>query len=561
MIVYFADRHMNILGQASTNLPEGMAIKDDLKTEDIETGSVIFECKIPYDEKTRDYVESFTAVGNYLLRSYNGENEFYTIIDSESDTKKQTVYIYAEDAGMDLLNEVVGAYESPDAQPISFYIDKYAASAGFVIGVNEVSSLTRKLSWDGEATAAARLVSVANQFDNCEISFSFDIKGLTVQKKYVNIYKKRGKDNGIQLRLNYEIDSIVTSKSIANLATALECTGGTPDNADDPITLSGYSYDDGDIYVDGTVLKSRKALSTWNRYLWKTDKTQRAGGHITKQYSYDTISQATLCAHAVTELKKLREMEINYDVDITRLPDNVKIGDRVNIIDDSGNLYVSTRILTLETSACDNTHRAVLGDYLIKNSGISQKVSDLAAEFAKQAQSVSKKYATKQEVDDTSSEIHTTIIEQNTALSQTCEEIVNQALTSYTEIEAFEEFKTDTTTQMQLISDQTVSKIEEQQSQMTEQNTDLQNQINTITQYFDFSIDGMKIGQTGSPYHVTIDDGLIEMSMNGESLFKAKNGKVYTPDLEASNSFNLLGFMIEKDNAGNVNCEFIGGES
>lgn len=31
MIVYFADRYMNILGQASTELPDGLTITDDLK--------------------------------------------------------------------------------------------------------------------------------------------------------------------------------------------------------------------------------------------------------------------------------------------------------------------------------------------------------------------------------------------------------------------------------------------------------------------------------------------------------------------------------------------------
>ena len=35
MIIYFADRQMNILGQASTNLPEGILLVDDLKTEDV----------------------------------------------------------------------------------------------------------------------------------------------------------------------------------------------------------------------------------------------------------------------------------------------------------------------------------------------------------------------------------------------------------------------------------------------------------------------------------------------------------------------------------------------
>ena len=171
MILYFADRHMNFLGQASTNLPEGLSIYSDTKTEDIEVGVAIFECEIPYDDKTRGLVERCANVGNYLLRKNGDENEFYQIIETEADTKKQLVYIYAEDAGMDMLNEVVGEYEADKAYPISHYINKYAAGSGFVIGINEIPTLTRKLSWDGEATATERILSVATQFDNSEISF------------------------------------------------------------------------------------------------------------------------------------------------------------------------------------------------------------------------------------------------------------------------------------------------------------------------------------------------------------------------------------------------------
>ena len=46
MIIYFADRKMNILGLASTNLKKGLTITDDLKIEDVETGVASFECKI-----------------------------------------------------------------------------------------------------------------------------------------------------------------------------------------------------------------------------------------------------------------------------------------------------------------------------------------------------------------------------------------------------------------------------------------------------------------------------------------------------------------------------------
>lgn len=388
MIVYFADRQMHILGQASTSLPQGLTVIDDLMTVDVETGTAIFECKIPYDNATRHDVAACTEVGNYLLLSGDGENEFYQIIDSETDTKKQQVYLYAEDEGMDLLNEIVGEYEADQAYPISHYINKFTASSGFVIGVNEAADLTRKLSFDSEQTAQERILSVARQFDGCEIEFSFDVDRLLVVRKYINIHKKRGEDTGINLRLNYEIDSIVTTKSIANLATALLCTGGTPEKEDNPITLSGYAYDDGDFYVEGGILKSREALKRWARLLWKDDAgNQKSGGHITKTFSYDTLSQSELCSRAVAELKKICDTEINYEADIVAFPANVKAGDRVNIIDDNGELYFSARLLTIERSIANNTNKAVLGEYLIKDSGIRQKVIDLAAQFAKNSQS------------------------------------------------------------------------------------------------------------------------------------------------------------------------------
>lgn len=393
MILYFFDRMWNILGQASTSLPEGIEVFEDLKTEDVESGIASFECEIPFTYDTRKNVERFTEVGNYILRKHDGKDEFFTIIDSEKETKGRYVYVYAEDAGLDLINEVYGAYEADKAYPIAHYVNKYANDSGFIIGINEISSRSRKLSWDGEATATERLASVATQFD-CEISFSFEIEGLKLVNKYINIHAKRGKNDGVQLRLNKEIDNIITKKSIANLATALLCTGGTPEdeNAEDniepaPITLAGYKYDDGEFYVDGKHLKSRTALKKWSRYLWQDEPNKQQGyeGHIVKLFSYETLSQKELCAHAVTELKKICDMEVNYEVDIANLPEGVQIGDTVYIVDDEGELYVETRILKLESSVANQTHKATLGDFLIKGSGISQKVADLSAQFAAEA--------------------------------------------------------------------------------------------------------------------------------------------------------------------------------
>ena len=385
MIIYFANRSMEIQGSASTGLPGGFTIVEDTKTEEIETGVAVFECRVKFSAEDRLQLETMCEAGNYLLRSDGDVNEFYTIIEVEVDTKDQTVYLYAEDAGMDLLNEVCPAYEATDNHDVAWYIRRYTADSGFEIGINEVPDLVKKLKFASEQTVTERLAEIAEGFGGFEISYSFAIHGMEVTHKYINIYQERGKVVADQLRLNQDIDRITTKKSVANLATALSCTGGTPKGKKDPITLQGYTYDDGDFYVDGKLLKSRQAVAQWSRYAWEVADASDWQGHHIRQYAYDTTSQATLCSKAIKELKKLRQMEVNYEVEINNLPEGIRIGDRINIVDDGGALYLSARILKLETSICDQKQTATLGEYLLKGSGISAKVEELAGKFAAMA--------------------------------------------------------------------------------------------------------------------------------------------------------------------------------
>lgn len=388
MIIYFADRQFNILGNASTQLQKGLKIMSDLKTESIETGVKIFECTIEFKSEDRKAAEKYTEPANYLLRSDGDENEFYTIIDATINAAGHYITLYCEDAGLDMINDVLGAYTATKAMTIAEYINIFAADSGFKIGHNEIADLKRTLSWDGEDTAATRIRSVATQFDNAEISFSFDVKNLEITAKYINIYKKRGEDAGVKLRLNREINNIEIKKSVADLATALYVTGGTPSGKTTPITLAGYAYDDGDYYSpkDSKYLYSRSALAKWSRMNWESGS---GTGHLVKQYSYETTSQSTLCAHAVTKLKEISDIAINYEVDINNADDKqIRIGDTIYIIDDQGGLYLSARVLQLETSVTDGSKTITLGDYLIKQSGVSDRITALAGQFSNMATAI-----------------------------------------------------------------------------------------------------------------------------------------------------------------------------
>jgi len=372
---------MNVLGQASTELPKGLYISDDLKTEEVEAGVATLEFTLNYTASTRNDAKQYGSVGNYILRKNGDEQEFYTIITSEENIFKQEVEIYAEDAGMDLLNETVGEYKADKAYPASYYVEKFSDDSGFEIGINEVSNYNRKLSWEGETTASERILSVATQFD-AEVSYTFEIDRLKIKHKYINLHKKRGVDQGRELRINREVKNIIVKSSVEDLATALSVTGGYPEDSETPINLKGYKYDDGDIYLSGSTIYSRSAVAKWSRYL---SEKGSGTGHIVQSYTYDTTSKSELCNRAVSKLKKIYDAAVSYEVELAYLPDGIKIGDTVNIVDDTGELYLSARIMKLESSICNDEYTATLGEYKLKSSGISEKMESLAAQFEKLA--------------------------------------------------------------------------------------------------------------------------------------------------------------------------------
>lgn len=379
MIIYFADRQMNILGMATTSLPNTLRITDDVKIEEIENGTTTFECVIHFTKKSQLSVQEFTEAGNFLLRGNGNEAEAYTIIETEIDVKAGTVKIYCEDVGMDLLNEVFGDY-APGSQNIETYIKYFASDSGFKIGVNELGSGVKKsIKYEGENTALERLSSVASNF-GCNISFSFAINNLSITKKNINIWKKRGRDNGATLRLGKEVNNIITSKSVANVATRILAYGATLEGKNSPINLKSYVKTDGDFYTEAGsyYVYSKSAQEKWKRN-WLTGLS--SGGEITQRFTDDSCkTQAALFNAAKKKLIEMRDTQINYEVDIVNY-DDLRIGDYVRIVDDNGELYLKARVLNLETSIANESIKAVLGEFALKRSGISDKIEQMAKEW------------------------------------------------------------------------------------------------------------------------------------------------------------------------------------
>ena len=385
MILYFADKNFKILGTASTSLAGGYVITDDTKKEEVETGIATLDCTVAYTDDTRSDIESWCRAGNYVLAYYGKETaadmdivNLFMITTTELSVLDHTVKFESEDSGLDLLNNLAKEYTGTEQMSAADYINKFLEKTGFRLRNNNVSKNPKKLEWTSTDTVTKRLADIAEKFE-IELTYGFSVKGLTVSDRWVDIADETGRDTKINLYIDKEVNNITVKNTIENLATALYATGK------DNLTLIGFTIPEADkdkyqIDPDGNLV-SLEALTKWARVDYSS-KDSFSGNLYQKFESSDTASQADLYKLAKEKLDSISDIETNYEVDIADLPPGVGIGDRVNIVDDAGNTYISGRILELETSVTDGTKKATLGEYVIKDSGISELVENLASSFA-----------------------------------------------------------------------------------------------------------------------------------------------------------------------------------
>lgn len=239
MIVYFADRRLSILGLASTELNTSAHITDDTTVTDVDTGTTTLSLVLEYDDAGRKAAENMANAGNYILRHTGTKDEFFTIIDFEEDVDSHQISIYAEDGGLDLINDVAGPFISESAHTLQWYMERWLNGTGFEVRIQSFTEQqkTLQLGWDNTTTVTNRLVSIADAFE-AEIDFGFTIDGLKLTNKYVNVYKKIGKDIQSKLRVGKELSNLRIKKTVANLATALDVVGGA-DNSEVDMTNVG----------------------------------------------------------------------------------------------------------------------------------------------------------------------------------------------------------------------------------------------------------------------------------------------------------------------------------
>ena len=113
--------------------------------------------------------------------------------------------------------------------------------------------------------------------------------------------------------------------------------------------------------------------------------------------------------------------------------------------------------------------------------------------------------------------------------------------------------------EIELLRNEFSVKITDTQASMEDINASLQEQLNMITKYFTFDVNGLTIGQIGNPNKIVIDNDSLEIRVNDKAVQRfTSDGKSLIPELTTTDKFHLIGYDIEKDENGNLNCGYVG---
>lgn len=327
--------------------------------------------------------------------------------------------------------------------------------------------------------------------------------------------------------------------------------------SDDDSRLTIESLPDGelteDIVKDGDTLYSKKAVAEYGFIYAATKDTTWEDVTLVNNLRDKGIEYIGETATKISNTIKITAIDLHYsdaEIETFRIYRYIAVNSKPHNHEDRYKLTA----LDIDILNPQNT-KITLGDtkqsMTSSSSSNKQELSELVTNIKVQS--------TQQGTDI--SEIQNFVQEQSTAVVSTCEEIILAALDTYVETSNYEEFRSTVEAQLSIMAEEISFNFTSMTDLIENVNGDLQEKFNTITKYFTFDIDGMTIGQTDSSYKVVIDNDRYSMLVNGvEVLWLDGEGKAHIPEIAVTRKMNLFGYLVNQDENGNINCEYVGGD-
>ena len=344
---------------------------DDVYTQDLATGAETFS----FSTIAINNVANDLVVGNYVaFKDDEGLYKLFQITQTE-EYHEEDMYInvYAECAGLELINKVFRARKAPSTS-LRKFMEMVLDETGWNVGL--IPSLVQEsLDLDLEdATVYSTLQTNLTKY-GVEMAFRCEINNGRISSKYIDLYTQRGRVTGKRFSFGRDIEGIKRKVDSTELFTALIGRGNNNISFKD-VTVAGIDKPLGQDYV-----ADQEAFDRYNNN----------GYHIVGIYNYDTDSPEELLRETYKQLEKCKEPKIEYEISVALLGEllgqswnKVSIGDTVSIVDNAFNppIHLMARVSKLEKSFTDNqSDTCTLSNFVEVQSNISDSMRKIASQL------------------------------------------------------------------------------------------------------------------------------------------------------------------------------------
>lgn len=396
MLISIHDRTLERVGFLSNDDSESPDFKDDNFHRYLAQGTSTFDFTVNKIKNgvVQDYVQLLNEHA-YFSFQYEGEDFLFDSVIVEEDDDKITFNCLT--LNLEMRNEQVKELKNTATHNIQWYFDQMGLInfAKITLGINEVSSYTRVINYDGEDTKLSRLISVIQNFDG-EFEFVTKLKrDGTLDNITLNIYKKN--DNGdiqgvgqnrndVLLSFGDNISGVSRKVEKAQIFNSIYVNGkdglswkdsawsvSNSEGQEEFYKRAGESY--AKAPLSAQMFPSQLQSSSGDIYTNKDESTEYTTVNAMWGYALSQLKQYAypLISYEVTAISNLT-VSSTGDGTPLHIGDTVRIQDK-NFIDSDGNvgLFLSARVSELEISFTNPTSNKITFSNYIK---LKSEVSD-----------------------------------------------------------------------------------------------------------------------------------------------------------------------------------------
>ena len=356
------EKVINILNNVDS--PNRNPFFDDILTQTLSTGADTYKFTTTFNKKNSRSI----TVGNKVAFMLDGKYMLFQIVsvnDVHGDNLEMEVY--CESAGLSLINSVCRSQRIVSCD-VKKFLEAILQDTEWNVGFVDMS-LSNVFDLELETASVYSLLQNNIKKYDAEIRFRCEIVNGRISKKFIDVFRTRGKVSGKRFEFGKNVESISRQIDSSELFTALIGEGKNGLNFSDISLEDVPNKPEGQDFVFDQ--------EAYNRY-------NQNGYHLMGVFKYETESKEELLRETYKKLQECKNPKIKYTVNVSLLGGDVEVGETVNIIDRffEPPLLLQARVSKLEKSLSDNSNvRCELSNFVEVSSNINLELLNKVKDF------------------------------------------------------------------------------------------------------------------------------------------------------------------------------------